>query len=77
MTLGGRLCGTLFRRVATWAGDAFTSDETGPKTAGQRRIALVLAEQRDTGRELTYTAGACLGTVACRLRMESPFKAIL
>jgi len=26
---------------------------------------------------LPYTDGTCLGTVACRLRMESPFKAIL
>jgi hypothetical protein len=26
---------------------------------------------------LPYIAGACLGTVACRLRIESPFKAIL
>jgi hypothetical protein len=45
----GRTCCTPFRDVAIWAGGALTSDETGTKTAEQRRIALVLAEQRDIG----------------------------
>src|SRR5712691_3986184 len=38
---GGRTCCTLFRGVATRAADALPIDETGSKTAGQRRIALV------------------------------------
>src|SRR5262249_10249933 len=47
---GGRLCGTLFRRVATGAAEAFTIDDPTPEKARQRRLALVVTEQRDAGR---------------------------
>jgi len=43
------LCGSLFRGVATRAAEALLTEETGTKTIGQRRIALVTRSNATLG----------------------------
>jgi hypothetical protein len=43
------LCGSLFRGVATRVAEALLTEETGTKTIGQRRIALVTRSNATLG----------------------------